>query len=223
LDKQIGRFISELDKMGKLDNTIILFASDNDPTDWPHYYNPSKYHDDYKGGLYAPGFTGGLNGRKWSLYEGGIREPFIVYWKGHTPKGKVDNNTIIAAMDIFPPICSLLGFESPNSLDGTDKSQAFTGNEISDVPPIMWEYASNPGGSIQPGNENFRSPNLAIRDGDWKLLMNADYSDILLFNLKSDPGEKINLAKIEKDKVTKLAEKVMAWRKTMPVEIAVNH
>jgi len=42
-------------------------------------------------------------------------------------------------------------------------------------------------------------------------------------HLKSDPGEKINLAKIEKDKVTKLAEKVMAWRKTMPVEIAVNH
>lgn len=222
LDKQIGRFINELDKMGKLENTIILFASDNGPTDWPHYYNSSNYPENYEGKLYAPGFTGGLSGRKWSLYEGGIREPFIVYWKGHTPEGMTDDETIVAAMDVFPSICSLLGITTPDNLDGTDKSRAFMGTEIEDVPAIMWEYASNPGGSILPGDKNNISPNLAIRDNDWKLLINTDGSNGQLYNLKLDMEEKTNLIDKEKEIARKLHDKVFVWRKSMPVEIRNN-
>ncbi|MCW0484244.1 sulfatase family protein [Gaoshiqia sediminis] len=219
LDKQIGRFIDGLDEMGKLDNTIILFASDNGPTDWPHYYKPASYPDDYRGELYPPGFTGSFYGRKWSLYEGGIREPFFVYWKGHFPEGKVDDQTIVSAIDIFPTICSLLEIPTPEKLDGTDKSTAFFGNPIEKVPPVMWEYSSNPGGSIKPGNKDFISPNLAIRDGEWKLLINADSTNIQLFNLKNDPGETLNLEEQNEEIVKKLSEKVINWRKAMPVEI----
>lgn len=222
LDKQIGRFINELDRMGKLDNTIILFASDNGPTDWPHYYDASKYPENYKKELYPPGFTGGLYGRKWSLYEGGIREPFIVFWKGHFPEGIVDDKTIISAIDIFPSVCSLLGINYPKNLDGTTKTKAFNGNSMDEVLPIMWEYGSNPGGSILPGNKKNISPNLAIRDGDWKLLINVDSTNAQLYNLKNDPQETINLAKQQKVITQKLSEKVINWRKSMPVAVPGN-
>lgn len=83
----------------------------------------------------------------------------------------------------------------------------------------MWEYSSNPGGSIQPGNPAFRSPNLAMRDGDWKLLMNADSTDIKLFDLKNDPGEQQNLADQNVERVREMAAGVLAWRRSMPVDI----
>jgi arylsulfatase A-like enzyme len=219
LDKQIGRFISELEHMGKLDNTIILLASDNGPTDWPYYYNRSRYPENYEGELYPPGFTGGLYGRKWSLYEGGIREPFIVYWKGHFPEGQIDDETIVSAIDIFPSVCSLLGIDYPENLDGTDKTQAFSGKPMDQVPPVMWEYASNPGGSILPGNEKNISPNLAIRDGDWKLLINVDSTNAQLYNLKNDPFEQTNLAEQQTDITSRLSKQVIAWRRAMPVKI----
>jgi arylsulfatase A-like enzyme len=83
----------------------------------------------------------------------------------------------------------------------------------------MWEYSSNPGGSIQPANSAFRSPNLAIREGDWKLLINADSTGAQLYNLKNDPGERNNLIKENKSVAENLAKKVIGWRKSMPVEI----
>ncbi|WP_158871561.1 sulfatase family protein [Maribellus comscasis] len=222
LDNQIGRLVSELDKIGKLENTIIIFASDNGPTDWPYYYNSERYPEDYTGKLYAPGFTGGLSGRKWSLFEGGIREPFFVYWKGHFPADKVDEKTIVSAIDIFPSLCSLLGIEIPEDIDGTDKSQAFGGTEMEDVPAIMWEYASNPGGSILPGNKKNISPNLAIRQGNWKLLINADSTDIMLFNLEKDPGEKLNLAAQNTELAGEMVAQILAWRRSMPVDVSDN-
>ncbi|WP_430971862.1 sulfatase-like hydrolase/transferase [Sunxiuqinia rutila] len=219
LDKQVGRFITELDKMGKLENTIILFASDNGPTDWPHYYKERSYPEAYDGELYAPGFTGGLSGRKWSLFEGGIREPFFVFWKGHFPSNQVDNETVVAAMDIFPSICSLLGIEPPKEIDGTDKSNAFRGNMMTETPAVMWEYASNPGGSILPGNKDNISPNLAIRKGDWKLLMNTDSTNVMLFNLIDDPKESNNLVDENVDLAGQLASDLLSWRRKMPVEM----
>ncbi|MGQ8336617.1 sulfatase family protein [Sunxiuqinia sp. A32] len=222
LDRQIGRFITTLDEMGKLENTIILVASDNGPTDWPRYYETSSYPEAYQGELYPPGFTGSLNGRKWSLYEGGIREPFIVYWKGHFPEGKVDSETVVSAIDIFPSVCTLLGIEYPENLDGSDKSNAFEGSPMTVTPPVMWEYGSNPGGSIWPGNKEFKSPNLAIREGDWKLLINVDGSDAQLYNLKNDPAEKNNLADQNKEITERLKDKLLNWRNAMPVEAVVN-
>ena len=79
MDEQIGRFMSGLEEKGLLEETIVIFTSDNGPTDWPWYY---------RDGYNPPGFTGPLFGRKWSLYEGGIRMPFIVCWKGHVPDRK---------------------------------------------------------------------------------------------------------------------------------------
>lgn len=219
MDRQLGRFLKGLEEMGLMENTLVLIASDNGPTDWPHYYNRKRYPEGYEGELYAPGSTGGFYGRKWSLYEGGIRVPFIVRWDGAVPTGQIDSTTVMAAMDVFPSVCSILGIEYPGDLDGTDKSVALLGNAIADAPAVMWEYASNPGGSILPGNKEFISPNLAIREGDWKLLMNVDSSEVKLFNLANDPHEDNNLAEVESQRVEVMAEKLMDWRRSMPVAI----
>ena len=221
LDRQIGRFTGELNKLGKLENTIIVFTSDNGPTDWPWYYQRDRYPEGYQGELYPPGFAGEFYGRKWSLYEGGIRMPFIISWKNHIPSGMTDTSTVMAAMDLFPSLCSLLGIEPPGNLDGTDKSEALLGKPIEVSDPIMWEYASNPGGSIKPGNEDFISPNLAIRDGDWKLLINADSTGARLYNLRNDPGESKNLVEIEEGRASSMAAKVLSWRRSMPVALNV--
>ena len=219
LDNQLGRFIQGLEEMGELDNTLIVFTSDNGPTDWPRYYDASKYPEGYEGKLYAPGFAGQFFGRKWSLYEGGIRMPFIAQWAGHIQKGSTDSTTVMSAIDLYPTICSLLGIAFPENLDGTDKSPALLGRPMGNTPPVMWEYGSAPHGSIKPGNSDYISPNLAIRNGDWKLLINADSTNIQLFNLKNDPGETTNLADQNQPIVKELSEKVIQWRKAMPVEI----
>ena len=178
MDVQIGRFIKGLEDAGKLDNTIIIFTSDNGPTDWPWYTKPGRYPEDYEGEMSPTGFTGPYFGRKWSLYEGGIRMPFIISWKGKVPAGVTDSTTIASAFDLHPSLCEMLNVDTPAGLDGNDKSTAFLGEPLENVPALMWEYSSNPGGSIKPGTKKYRSPVLAIRDGDWKLLCNNDSSRI---------------------------------------------
>lgn len=219
LDRQIGRFTKGLDDLGVLDHTIVVFTSDNGPTDWPHYYDRSRYPEDYEGELYAPGFTGGFYGRKWSLYEGGIRMPFMVMWKDRIAGATEDHTTVMSAIDLFPSLLSLLEIDVPEGLDGRDKSRALLGEPMLKSDPVMWEYSSNPGGSIAPGNPQFRSPNLAIRQDNMKLLINTDSSEVMMFDLDKDPYEQENLAEENPELAGELAGKVLRWRRSMPVAI----
>ena len=85
--------------------------------------------------------------------------------------------------------------------------------------PVMWEYGSTPGGSLQPAKEAHRSPTLAIRQGKWKLLINTDSKRIELYNLYTDPGEQNNLVNEKENLARELAEEVLDWRHSMPVEM----
>lgn len=219
LDRQIGRFITGLKELGELDNTIIIFTSDNGPTDWPFYYNRDSYPENYSGLLYPPGSTGGFYGRKWSLYEGGIRMPFFISWKGHIAEGGTNNKSVISAIDIFPSLVSLIGLDYSGDFDGIDKSEAFLGKRLTYNEPVFWEYASNPGGSILPGNPDFISPNLAVRVGAWKLLINSDSTGVRLFNLEEDPSEQYNLSEKNSDLASQMAAQVLQWRRSMPVKL----
>lgn len=114
-------------------------------------------------------------GHKLALYEGGIRMPFIVRWPGRVPAGKVDTQSVITAQDLLPTLARIAGAPLPpdQTFDGIDVQEAWRGRPLAARGPLFWEYGRN--------DEFFRygpdkSPNLAVRRGDWKLLVNADGS-----------------------------------------------
>ena len=200
MDRQLGRLFDGLRDLGIEDNTLIVFASDNGamPT--------------FQGARSA-----GLRGAKWSLYEGGIRMPFIVRWPGHVPAGKTDESTVVAAVDLFPSLCAIAGAIPPKevALDGEDLSAAWLGREMLRKRPLFWEYGRNPTAFLYPGGRD-RSPNVAMRDGPWKLLLNADGSGPELYDLASDRTEQHNLAAEKPALAKRLTEAALQWRGSLP-------
>jgi len=106
LDKQVGRMLRKLEGMGELDNTLVLFTSDNGP----HF--ATQGHD-----LEFFDSNGELKGGKRDLYEGGVRVPLLVYWKGKVREG-VTSGHIAAFQDLMPTFAELAGAEIPDQTDG---------------------------------------------------------------------------------------------------------
>jgi arylsulfatase A-like enzyme len=203
LDQQVGRFLRELDAMGLADNTLVIFSSDNGPEDI-HITNA---------GHSGVGSAGPFRGRKRSLYEGGVRTPFIVRWPGRVPAGRIDTGSVLSGVDLLPTVCKLVGIEPPtgHALDGEDVSDVLLGRSRPRRTPLMWEWR------FRIFGEPFhRSPILAIRDGNWKLLLNPDRSRIELYDIPQDPTELNNVAGQHPEIVQRLAERVLAWQKTLP-------
>lgn len=201
LDEQIGRLMTELKRLGKDENTLVFFSSDNGPET---IYDISAGHS-------GVGHAGPFRGRKRSLYEGGIRVPAIARWPGHIPAGRVDNRSVLAAVDWLPALCRIAGLPAPSSLDGEDMSGALFGGAQARTRPLMWENRlSIP---FEPWN---RSPMLAMRDGDWKLLINPDGKRAELYNVVEDPDEHNNLREKHPQKLQEMTEALLGWRKTLP-------
>ena len=200
-DRQIGRFLDSLQSIGAMDNTIVVISSDNGPTDWPRYY---------KDGGQPPSSQGRLRGRKWSLYEGGIREPLIVKWQGKIPKNKIDTTSIGMVMDLFPSFLSMAGLENPEKdrIDGQDISSAFYGNPLPNDRAVFWYFANQP----RPGNEYFVSPEYATRKEKWKFLMEEDGPGVELYNLEKDPQESLNVAQENPELVDSLQQLLLSWK-----------
>jgi arylsulfatase A-like enzyme len=200
-DRQIGRLLAGIRDLGIDDQTLVIFASDNGalPT--------------FKGERSA-----GLRGSKLSLYEGGIRLPFIVRWPGHTPAGRVDRESVVGAVDLLPTFCAIGGAELPRSsaLDGEDQTAALVGKSTARRRPLFWEYGRSEQAFRYPQGRD-RSPNLAMREGNWKLLVNADGSGAELYDVVADRSESHNMAASQPEIAKRLAEQALAWRKSLPV------
>jgi len=196
----MGRLFAGLKELGLEDRTLVIFTSDNGPL-------PS-----FRGSR-----SGSLRGSKLSLYEGGIRMPFIVRWPGHTPAGRVDEQSVLAATDLFPTLCSMASVELPKGVgfDGENVSAALLGRPTVRARPLFWEYGRNTNAFSFPKGRD-RSPNIAMREGDWKLLLNADGAASELYNLKSDPKETTNLADKNPELAARLKTQAMAWRNSLP-------
>lgn len=207
-DRQVGRLLQFLDSSGLSSRTLLVMTGDNGPTAWPRYY---------KEGFAPPGSTGGFRGRKWSLYEGGIRQPLIARWPGRTPAGAVDSTTVLSAVDLFPSFCALAGIPRPGDLDGEDMSRALLGRGQSRAKPLFWHYGFP--GALQPGAPEDRSPDLAVRDGDWKLLMRPDGSGVELYNLKASTAESDNLADKNRREARRLAASLTRWKQSLPKQL----
>jgi arylsulfatase A-like enzyme len=199
-DRQMGRLFAGLKQLGIDEKTLVIFTSDNGPL-------PS-----FKGSR-----SGGFRGSKLSLYEGGTRLPFIVRWPGHTPAKKVDQQSVVTANDIFPTLCALAGANMPTGFvfDGKDKSKVMLGTPSNESRTIYWEYGRNNQSFSYPKGID-RSPNLAIRDGKWKLLMNFDGTGTELYNMETDSKETTNVALENQKLADKMKTKLLAWRNLMP-------
>ena len=199
-DREIGRLLDFLQAEGLEQNTIVVFASDNGP-------EPS----------FERQRSGGLRGMKWSLYEGGIREPFLARWPGHIPAGQTDSTTLLGSVDLFPSLCALAGVPLPQNaaLDGLDASAALLGTPLPRSRPLLWEYGRQ-ANYLFPREPGGRSPNLAIREGPWKLLLNADGTGAELYDLAADPTETKNLAAEKPEEAQRLRTAVSTWRQSLP-------
>jgi len=203
VDKHIGRLLDKLDQLGLSENTLVVFSSDNGPSP---IWGIGTAHS-------GAGDVGPLRGCKASLYEGGIRTPFIARWPGHTPAGQVDDTTVISGVDLLPTFCSLAGIKVTKDVkpDGLDMSQALLGNPVERTKPLMWQYRYGPWGRhIQ------KSPALAMRDGDWKLMMNPNGSRTELYNLSKNPCEVDNLAHEYPDRVKRMSRQLLDWHNALP-------
>lgn len=201
-DRQIGRLADALPR-----NTLMLLCGDNGPEPT---LNRAR--------------TKGLRGMKWSLYEGGIRTPLIVRWPGVVPAGGVNESTVVSSVDFMPTLCSLTQITPPKAAqDGEDMSAALRGEKVLRQKPLLWEYGRKPGaagkvkgGFPYPKETDSKSPNVALREGDWKLLVNADGTQTELYHLGRDPNETTNLAEAEKETAERLKKAALEWRAALP-------
>jgi N-acetylgalactosamine-6-sulfatase len=160
------------------------------------------------------GIPGPFRGRKRSLYEGGIRTPFILRWPdGGTPAGAVNNSSPVSAVDLLPTFCEAAGCDIPAdyALDGESMLDVFAGSHRGRETSLKWEWRFRIAGHVIN-----RSPILAIRDGNWKLLVNPDSSRSELFDIPTDPMELNNLAETNPEIVDRLRRQVTAWQQELP-------
>ncbi len=172
MDEQLGRVVDKIKALGEEDNTIIIFTSDNGPV-------TREARKPYE--LNAAGETNGLRGRKDNLFEGGIRVPSIIKYNGINA-GQV-SNVPVTGLDLLPTLAEMMGFAVPKDreIDGQSITPTFNGEEVKRIKPLIWTIDMP--GQDDPVNE------WAIRDGDWKLILDRDEQPKYLFNIKSDPYE----------------------------------
>ncbi len=203
MDRQIGRFLDELDRRGLTDNTLVIFSSDNGPEDF-------QIRNAAHSGV---GSSGPFRGRKRSIYEGGIRTPLLLRWPGQIPAGKVNRDSVINGTDFLPTLCALTDAEIPDSLslDGEDMHDVWLGSDRKRRRPLFWEWRYQVFGHVAN-----HPPRLAVRKGDMKLLMNPDGSRIELYDLARDAGERDNVATEHPDQVRNLKQELLDWNSQLP-------
>lgn len=180
------------------DNTLIIVTSDNGPEA-------------------GAGSAGRFRGSKATLYEGGVRDPLIIWGPGFIPaqrRGTWDRTTVISAIDLVPSLLRIARVTpqpAPN-FDGVDLSAALLGKAVGGRRrPLFWKRPPD-----RPGPPEDVWPDLAIRDGQWKLLIQEDGSRPQLYNVLQDPTETRNLAPRRPDLVKRLGGSLLAWNAGLP-------
>jgi arylsulfatase A-like enzyme len=225
-DDRIGGVLDTLDRLQLTDNTLVIFSSDNGPARAARPTELTLMHDTATGAGYgigaARGTTRGRKGYKASLFEGGICVPFIARWPGKIAAGKVDDTSLISAVDLLPTFCEVAGVKLPESYspDGVSQVAALTGKgKAAREKPLFWKMNSRwPPSKDQPHHW----VSYAIVDQNWKLVSNEDASYVELFDIAADPYEKNDLKEDEPEVVKRLLEELDAWKTTLPAKPTGN-
>ncbi|WP_009964695.1 sulfatase family protein [Verrucomicrobium spinosum] len=200
MDRQLGRLFDHLrDTPALRNNTLVLVCSDNGPEP-------------------GAGSAGLFRGTKATLYEGGVRSPLIAWAPGIMEAGKAashNERSVFAAIDIAPSLLALAGANAgPERFDGENLAPVLLGkSEASRTAPLFW---SRPPDRKTMGPKNKEPlPDLAMREGSWKLLCDYDGSAVQLYDLSTDFGETENLAERKPEVVQRLKTALLAWQKEM--------
>lgn len=189
MDHDIGRIKALVEELGLVEETIILFTSDNGPT-WIIY------------DLEVFDSNGAFRGHKRDLYEGGIRVPMIAWGPGRIP-ANTRSDAVWAMWDLLPTLAEYAGAATPDDLDGISFVPALSGNSEAQKPhdPLYWEiYGPRPA--------------QAIRDGHWKAVRKPAFEGgIELYDLRSDPAEQHDLSGFYPD-VTERMDSLMSASRT---------
>ena len=207
VDQSVGRIIDKLDKFGIADNTVVFFFSDN-------------------GGVKSITSMEPLRGGKGSYYEGGIREPTIIQWRGTIKPGTTCDTPVIG-IDFYPTLLEIAGAKKPEGkvLDGVSLIPLFAGGTIPER-PLFWHFPIYLQGKMDGARDPaFRTrPGTVVRLGDWKLHEYFEDGGLELYNLREDLGEENNLAERMPDKIQELHRIMKEWRKdtNAPVPTELN-
>ncbi|MDG1875084.1 MAG: sulfatase [Mariniblastus sp.] len=186
MDLAVGKVLEQLESSGVADNTIVVFTSDN-------------------GGLATseglPTCNLPLRGGKGWVYEGGIREPWIIRYPGKTTPGSQSREPI-CSIDLYPTLAASAGIEIEHPVDGVSVIPALSGESLKRR-SLFWHYPhySNQGGF--PGG--------AIREGVFKLVERYEDGQVQLFDLKNDIGETHDVSSEMPDKVKQMRERLHQW------------
>ncbi|MFY9253948.1 MAG: sulfatase-like hydrolase/transferase [Fuerstiella sp.] len=219
-DDRIGQVLDVLDRLNLTDNTLVIFSSDNGPARAAEGAELALMYDTATGAGYgvaaSMGITAGRKGYKAALYEGGIGVPFIARWPGRIAAGKVDDQSLISAVDLLPTFCDLAGVTLPESYrpDGVSQVAVLTGTASPKRPsPLFWKMAGSwPIKARQPHHW----VSYAIVQDHWKALTNEDSTYAELYDLTADPFEKSDLSKLHPLVVSQLLTQIADWKSTLP-------
>ncbi len=189
LDEGVGRVIAVLEQKKILENTVIIFASDNGTLMQTATSLPFR------------------KGKGW-CYEGGTRTPLMIYWKNKIEGGKVIDEPTIT-MDLPATILDLAEIKPSEKLDGKSLKPVILTNKKYER-PLFWHY---------PHYHEGDAPYSAVRLGDWKLIEFFEGNSLELYNLKDDIAESKNLATNQPQKVKELKQILDKWRKTTNAQI----
>jgi arylsulfatase A-like enzyme len=179
----VGELLAHLEKEQIMENTIVIFSSDNGPVLNDGYNDQAAE----SAGSHSPG--GGLRGGKYSLFDGGTHVPLFVYWKGNIHP--VRSDALISQMDFIASLGNMLGASLPEGLDSRNYLNALLGKEFQARENLVVEAQGR----------------MAYRCGDWVMippykgpqrnLTNnelGNMDDFALFNIKSDREQRANIA-----------------------------
>lgn len=209
LDTGVGKLLDKLDELGIADSTYVIYMADNGgvpfvpPDQEKHLADPTTIDDVSRN---YP-----LRAGKWTLFEGGIRVPFIVRGPGVKP-GSFCNAPVVG-WDILPTIADLAGYKErlPEDIDGGSLRPLLLNGGDGSV--------SRPAESLVFHRYTDAYPHSAIRKGDYKLIKFWKPEKLLLFNVKDDIGETRDLAKTMPDKTRAMHQDLMAYLQSVDAEV----
>ena len=193
LDEHVGFVMAELEALGLAENTLVLFTSDNGPTHDVGGADTKFFHS-----------TGGLHGRKGSVFEGGLRVPLIARWPGRIPAKTVCQRPS-GFHDLLPTLCEVAGAKKPKGTHGESLVPCLlNGASGPRKTPMVWEFHGYRGQQavLFPNDIKVVRRNVRKEPGPWQV-----------FDLAQDPQESTDLSKSHPEWIQK-AKKILAEERT---------